>query len=85
MSFEYFQELSSDFEKLLVTEIGYDVVIYAGENENMKELHAHSLILCTRSQYFRSALSNKWTEKKEGKFIFKKTNISPQLFEIILR
>ncbi|GBC17483.1 hypothetical protein GLOIN_2v1837919 [Rhizophagus irregularis DAOM 181602=DAOM 197198] len=85
MSFEYFQELSNDLEKLLTTEKGYDVIIYVGENENIKEFHAHSNILCTRSQYFCSAFSNEWANKKNEKFIFKKPNISPELFKIILR
>lgn len=35
--------------------ISYNVIIYAGENENVKEIHAHSNILRTRSQYFRTA------------------------------
>ncbi|GBC17486.2 hypothetical protein GLOIN_2v1672276 [Rhizophagus irregularis DAOM 181602=DAOM 197198] len=81
MSLEYFQDLSNDLEKLLTTEKGYDVIIYVGENENIKEFHAHSNILCTRSQYFCTAFSN----KKDGKFIFEKSNISPQIFKIILR
>ncbi|GBC03009.1 hypothetical protein RclHR1_04930006 [Rhizophagus clarus] len=85
MSHEYCQEVLNDFEKLLTTEIGYDVIIYAGENENMKELHAHSNILCARSQYFYAAFSNEWVEKKDGKFIFNKPNVPPQLFNIILR
>ncbi|CAB4444548.1 unnamed protein product [Rhizophagus irregularis] len=85
MSFEYPQEISSDYEKLLETEKGHDVIIYAGEDENMNEIHAHSLILCTRSQYFFAALYNDWVEKKNGIFIFKKPNISPRLFKIILR
>ncbi|GBC21629.2 hypothetical protein GLOIN_2v1885333 [Rhizophagus irregularis DAOM 181602=DAOM 197198] len=37
------------------------------------------------SQYFCAAFYNDWVEKKNGIFIFKKPNISPQLFEIILR
>ncbi|EXX76733.1 hypothetical protein RirG_030400 [Rhizophagus irregularis DAOM 197198w] len=85
MSQEFFQEVVNDLEKLLTTEKGYDVIIYAGENENIKELHAHSNILCTRSQYFNTAFSHEWAEKKDGKFIFKKPNVSPQLFKIILR
>ncbi|RIA86385.1 hypothetical protein C1645_878693 [Glomus cerebriforme] len=85
MTHEYYQEVVDDLEKLLTTEIGYDVIIYAGENANIKELHAHSPILSTRSQYFFAAFSSKWAEKKDGKFIFKKPNISPQLFNIILR
>ena len=78
-------ELSNDYEKLFETGIGYDVIIYAGEESNIKEIHAHSNILCIRSQYFRSAFSNEWAEKSDGKFIFRKPNISPQLFNIILR
>jgi hypothetical protein len=83
MTFEYSQEVSDDYEKLLENEKGKDVIIYAGEN--LKEIRAHSLILCTRSQYFCAAFYNDWVEKKNGIFIFKKPNISPQLFKIILR
>ncbi|RGB25751.1 hypothetical protein C1646_801649 [Rhizophagus diaphanus] len=85
MSSQFLVELSNDYEKLFETEIGYDVIIYAGEEQYVKEIHAHSNILSIRSQYFRSAFSNEWAEKKDGKFIFKKPNISPQLFNIILR
>ena len=85
MSSKFLVELSSDYEKLFETEIGYDVVILAGEEQNVKEIHAHSNILCIRSQYFDTAFSNEWAEKKDGKFIFRKPNISPNLFNIILR
>ena len=85
MSSKFLVELSNDYEKLFEVETGYDVVIYAGEEPNIKEIHAHSNILCIRSQYFRSAFSNEWAEKRDGKFIFRKPNISPQLFDIILR
>jgi hypothetical protein len=84
MSSKFWAELSSDYEKLFETEIGYDVVIYAGEEPNVKEIHAHSNILCIRSKYFRTAFSNEWAEKKDGKFILRKPNISPHLFNIIL-
>jgi BTB/POZ domain len=85
MSPKFWAELSSDYEKLFETELGYDVIIYAGEEPNVKEIHAHSNILCIRSHYFRSAFSNEWAEKIDGKFIFRKPNISPYLFNIILR
>src|SRR6266498_1929445 len=58
MSFEYSQELANDYEKLLEDDEGYDVIIHAGENENVKEIHAHSNILRIKSQYFRVAFSN---------------------------
>ena len=85
MSSKFLIELSSDYEKLFETEIGYDVIIYAGEEPNVKEIHAHSNILSIRSKYFCAAFSNEWAEKKDGKFIFRKQNISPHLFDIILR
>ncbi|GBC01815.1 hypothetical protein RclHR1_04340012 [Rhizophagus clarus] len=85
MSSKFLAELSRDYEKIFESEIGYDVIIYVGEDQNIKEFHVHSNILCARSQYFHSAFSNEWAEKKDGKFIFKKPNISPQLFDIILR
>ncbi|CAB4393464.1 unnamed protein product [Rhizophagus irregularis] len=85
MSLKFLTELSDDYKNLFESEFGYDVIIYAGEEPNIKEIHAHSNILCIRSQYFRSAFSNEWAEKKDGKFIFKKPNISPHLLGIILR
>jgi len=85
MSTKFLAELSSNYEKLFEKEFGYDVIIYVGEDPNVKEFHAHSNILSIRSQYFQAALSNEWAEKKDGKFILRKSNISPQLFNIILR
>ncbi|CAB4393507.1 unnamed protein product [Rhizophagus irregularis] len=85
MSSNFLVGLSSDYEKLFETELGYDVIIYAGEGPNAKEIHAHSNILCIRSHYFRSAFSNEWAEKKDGKFILRKPNISPHLFNVILK
>ena len=85
MTSKFWEELSSDYEKLFEEEIGYDVIIYVGEEPNVKEIHAHSNILSIRSKYFRTAFSNEWAEKKDGKFIFRKPNISTHLFNIILR
>ncbi|RIA94052.1 hypothetical protein C1645_818605 [Glomus cerebriforme] len=81
----YWKELVNDYEKLLETGKGYEVIIYAGENENIEEIYAHSTILCARSQYFCTAFSNVWAYKKDGKFIFEKPNISSHLFKMILR
>ena len=85
MSSVCWQEVIKDYERLLEIDEGCDIIIYAGENENVKELHAHSNILRIRSQYFRAALSNEWMKKRDGKFILEKPNISPHIFEIILR
>jgi hypothetical protein len=64
MTSKFLTELSNDYEKLFEKEIGYDVIIYAGEEPNVKEIHAYSNILCIRSQYFNTAFSNEWAEKK---------------------
>src|SRR5688572_23209217 len=78
-------EITEDYKRLFETGEGYDVVIYSGQNEKVKEIHAHSSILCSRSQYFRTAFSKEWAEIKDGKFIFKKPDIPPLLFEIIIK
>jgi hypothetical protein len=43
MTFECLQEVANDLEDLLENEKDYDVIIYVGENENVKEIHAHLL------------------------------------------
>ena len=85
MPVECWHEIINDYERLFETGEEHDVIIYAGENEIAKELHAHSVILCIRSEYFRTAFSNQWAKKKDGKFILEKPNIPPKIFEIILR
>ena len=85
MTSKFLAELSSDYEKLFETEIGYYVIIFTGEEPNVKEIHAHSNILSIRSKYFRTAFSKEWAEKQDGKFILRKPNISPHLCDIILR
>ncbi len=63
---------NGDEQILFETELGYDVIIYAGEEPNIKEIHAHSKILSIRSQYFRTAfLMNGQRKKMEN--LFEKT------------
>ncbi|GES77806.1 BTB/POZ domain-containing protein [Rhizophagus clarus] len=78
---KFWSEFMKDFEKLFENKENYDVIIQAGEEPNIQEIYAHSVILCCHSIYFRSNLK----EKKDGKFIFKKSNIPPKIFENILR
>ena len=63
MSFKCWQEVINDYLKLLENEEDCDVIIYASENENEK-IHAHSLILSARSQYFCTILSKDDAEKR---------------------
>ncbi|GBB89892.1 hypothetical protein RclHR1_16720004 [Rhizophagus clarus] len=78
-------DLSQDIGQLLTSGDNYDLIIQAGEGQNMKEFLAHSLILSARSTYFKAALSKEWAKKENGIFTFKKPNISPEIMELILK
>ncbi|EXX57686.1 hypothetical protein RirG_204830 [Rhizophagus irregularis DAOM 197198w] len=82
MSIECWQEVINDYEKLLENGRGYDVIICVDENE---EIRAHSLVLSTRSQYFCTKLFEENVERRDGKIIIKRPNISSKLFKMILR
>ncbi|RIA80011.1 concanavalin A-like lectin/glucanase domain-containing protein [Glomus cerebriforme] len=76
------KEIIKNYENLYKTKEGYDVIIYAGEEPNIKEFHAHSLILKTQTNFFKKGFMEV-IEKKNGCFILN-SRISPYLFEIIL-
>ncbi|RGB36519.1 hypothetical protein C1646_741685 [Rhizophagus diaphanus] len=80
-----FQELTNDLINLLENDDEHDVIIEAGEGENTRKFKAHYYILRMRSPYFRQALSSRWAIKEDGKYIFKKPNITPETFDTILR
>ena len=62
-----------------------DMEIEVGENDNIKIFKAHSNILKSRSSYFKAALSDGWVKRDEnGVILFKKKNISPKIFEVLL-
>ncbi|CAJ0827204.1 5762_t:CDS:2, partial [Entrophospora sp. SA101] len=61
-----------------------DVIIDVGEDGDHKKFYVHSLVLKTRSTYFRTALSDDWVKKQGNMIIYNKPNVTPKLFEIIL-
>ncbi|RIA80317.1 hypothetical protein C1645_810495 [Glomus cerebriforme] len=67
------------------TEVDYDVIIYVGEEPNIKEFYSHSKTLRNRSDYFKKLLSDKDIEKKDGNYVIKKPNITPQIFDVIIK
>ncbi|CAG8529577.1 26422_t:CDS:2 [Racocetra persica] len=79
------KDLVEDFKKLYETKEHYDTIIIVGEEPNVERIYAHFIILCTRSTYFRSALSDKWAERKEGYLVLQKPNISALTFKLILK
>ncbi|CAG8836364.1 346_t:CDS:1, partial [Racocetra persica] len=85
MTTAFLNDVSDDFKKLYETKEGHDAIIVAGQEPNVKEFQVHSLILRTRSSYFRCAFSANWAEKNEdGHLVLKKPNINVLVFEIIL-
>ncbi|CAG8669148.1 2165_t:CDS:2, partial [Scutellospora calospora] len=81
----FFEDLSKDFSKLFEKSDDYDIIIQVGEKSDFKEFNAHSNILRARSPYFTNSLSNNWINHKSSIVTFKKPNISPAIFLLILR
>ncbi|CAI2169200.1 16230_t:CDS:2 [Funneliformis geosporum] len=64
---------------------GYNVLLEIGQTSNVQIFRAHSIILRARCSYFKSALSNDWCKKDDNDMIiFKKPNILPNIFKVIL-
>jgi hypothetical protein len=76
--------LLNDLHLMLNDADDFNVIIKAGENQNVKEFRAHSSILRARSSYFKGALSSYWIIKKDDMIIFNKPNITPSVFKMIL-
>ncbi|RIA80009.1 concanavalin A-like lectin/glucanase domain-containing protein [Glomus cerebriforme] len=76
------KEIIKNYKNLYKTKEGYDVIIYAGEEPNIKEFHTHSLILKTQSKFFKRAFMED-IKKNNGCFTLN-SRISPDIFEIIL-
>ncbi|CAI2161712.1 7641_t:CDS:2 [Funneliformis geosporum] len=84
MSTELFVTLSNDFKRLLENTDDYNVSIRVGEMPKVQTFKAHSVVLRTRSTYFRNALSSEWAIIEDNTYIFTKPNITPESFETIL-
>ncbi|CAB4483353.1 unnamed protein product [Rhizophagus irregularis] len=84
MNYEHIQNLSDDISNLRKDTSNCDVKIKVGEGPNSKEFMAHSLILSSRSVYFKKAFSEQWARKEDEFFISNQPNISPTVFEILI-
>ncbi|CAG8556019.1 13786_t:CDS:2 [Acaulospora morrowiae] len=81
---KFYEILAKDLIKLLKDNNDHDMVITAGEEPDVRTFHVHSNILRARSTYFSTSMSEIWIRKKDGIIQFRKPNISPEVFEIIL-
>ena len=85
---KYISKLVNDFSNLLKESDHYDIEIKIGtdEQDDVKIFKAHSSILKTRCSYFKTALSNNWIKRSDnGIILFEKENISPKIFEVLLK
>ncbi|RIA93797.1 hypothetical protein C1645_735245 [Glomus cerebriforme] len=85
MSSNFHLNLSKDLSLILNDADDYNVIIQVGENQNTKEFRAHSVILRARSSYFKGAFSSGWIVNKNDMIVFNKPNITPIVFEMILK
>ena len=85
MSYKFESEVTDALGELLKTEANYDVIINIGKKPDFRKFHAHSVLLCCRSLHFNEILSAKDIEKKGGKYIINKPNITPQAFDVIIK
>jgi hypothetical protein len=77
--------LLRDLNRLYCDADDYDVIIQVGEETDIQDFKAHSNILRIRSTYFNAALSSNWVKKDGNIIVFKKPNIKPNTFRIILK
>ncbi|GBC10232.1 hypothetical protein RclHR1_09460005 [Rhizophagus clarus] len=84
MSYDKTQTLSTDLSNLFKDTNNCDVKILVGNEPNIKEFKAHSLILSLRSIYFKRAFSAQCAKKDDGFFISNQPNISPTVFDILI-
>ncbi|CAG8690542.1 14057_t:CDS:2 [Acaulospora morrowiae] len=85
MTMELSAVLLRDISRLYNDADDYNVSLQVGEEPNIEVFKAHSVILRARSLYFRAALSTNWGKTEAGVFVFKKPNISPNIFRILLK
>jgi len=86
MTAKLVQVVTRNYEKFLTNPKFHDVVIKVGEESNVREFHVHSQILAAQSPYFAAALSSNWARRDENNIInFNKPNISPCVFELVLK
>ena len=82
---QFFATLSQNLLENLNDEEYYDITIEVGNDPHVKVFRAHMVILSCRSPYLRRILSTN-KKKNDGTLAhIKLSNISPEIFQIILK
>src|SRR2546430_13935225 len=74
-----------NYAKILEDSDEYNVIIKVGQEPEFEVFNAHSVVLRAKSPYFHTALSKEWRKEENGKILFEKPNVSPKVFDFILR
>ena len=85
MSTKFFSKLSQNYIELLEDDEYYDITIEVGEDPNVKIFRAHTNILCYRSPYLRRNLASNKRKNDNVLTHLKLPNISPEIFQILLK
>jgi hypothetical protein len=85
MSVKFYSKLSQNYIEILEDDENYDVTIEVGEDPNVKVFRAHMIILCHRSPFLRQSLVLNKKNNDGDLYHIKLSNISPEIFQIILR
>ncbi len=85
MSAQFFLKLSQNYIEILEDDEYYNVTIEVGDDPNVKIFRAHMIILNYRFPFLRRTLAS---NKKNNDGILthiKLPNISPEIFQILLK
>ena len=85
MSKQFLSKLSQNYSELLEDDEYYDITIEIGEDPNAKIFRAHMNILCYRSPYLRQVLASNKKNKDNVLSHVMLPNVSPEVFQIILK
>ena len=81
MATNFFINLSKNYIEILDDDEYYDITIEVGKDPNVTIFRAHMIILCYRSPFLRRTLASNNNVLAHIKF----SNISPEIFQIILK
>ena len=85
MSTQFFPKLSQNYIELLDDDEYYDITVEVGKDPNVKTFRAHKNILCYRSPYLRRTLTTIKNNNDGDLAHIKLPNLSPEIFQIVLR
>lgn len=84
MTLEFHSNLLKDISLIMSNAGDYNIIIQVGTAQDTKEFHAHSNILRSFSQHFKNVIPASII-KEDYMFTVYEPNITPSVFEIVLK